>query len=401
MHVVLINQFYPPAQVPTGVLLADLAQALCKRGHRVTVVTSRGEGGERPGDELRETDGVTICRTGPARRNRTGLPSKLADYVGFFRHAGRVVARLSPAPDVVLSMTTPPFCGMLARRLKIKRGIPYVLWCMDIYPEALVANRSLRPQGLPARLLQRCARQERTGAAAVITLGPDMSARVCSSTPAARVVEVPVWSRLQPSPAACAAAAVLRCERGWMDSDVVLMYSGNMGRAHTIARFAELARNVGAGRPRMRFVMCGSGPAAAGWKKAGGTAFEWLAPVGADEVAAHLLAADIHLISQQQDWAAVVVPSKYQAACALGRPVLFDGPADSSVARWIRKGATGWVLTDGDMDLPVPLLTALQDRAQVAAKGGNAYEQGQCLFIADHNVIRIAEILEQAIFPSL
>ena len=41
MHIVLVNQYYPPDTAPTGQYLHDLARVLVQRGHRVTVLCSQ------------------------------------------------------------------------------------------------------------------------------------------------------------------------------------------------------------------------------------------------------------------------------------------------------------------------------------------------------------------------
>jgi Tfp pilus assembly protein PilN len=41
-----------------------------------------------------------------------------------------------------------------------------------------------------------------------------------------------------------------------------------------------------------------------------------------------------------------VVPSKFFGALAAGRPVLFAGPRDAAIARWIEEHGVGWVLDE-------------------------------------------------------
>lgn len=319
MKFVLMNQFVPPARAPTGVLLHDLAETLRARGHQVELICS----GHRYG-------------------RATGVVSKLVEYIAYTFYAHRTLLRMNPPPDAVVSMTTPPFLGLTAAALKKKKGIPFMLWCMDLYPEALVAGGLLKHNSFVYRLLSRLTVAERRDAACVVTLGPDMTR--CRKTEA--VLEVPVWSRLELTPDAEVAGRELRRQRGWGDDETICLYSGNMGRAHRVDEFAALA---GLSIPKTRFVFCGVGPQKKEWKEKHGDLFEWLDPVADDQLAAHLLSADIHLISQQPEWVGVVVPSKYQAACALGRPVLFAGPANSAVAGWIRQFENGWVLPPCDV----------------------------------------------------
>jgi glycosyltransferase involved in cell wall biosynthesis len=370
MRVVLMNQFYPPARAPTGRLLHDLAETLRGRGHQVDVICS-----ERPYGRA------------------TGVFAKSLEYTGFYFNASRALSQMRPAPDVVVCMTTPPFLGLIAARQK-KKGAAFVLWCMDLYPEALVAGGLLKEQSLTYRLLKRITRAERLNADAIITLGPDMTRRVRVAAPAAPVIEIPVWSELSLDSEMQGAAKALRHARGWADDDLVLMYSGNMGRAHRIEEFLALAPHLS--NRIVRIVFCGNGPKKHRWKKDAGTVFQWVESVGKDELAAHLLSADIHLISQQAEWAGVVVPSKYQAACSLGRPVIFAGPPESAVACWIRQGDTGWVLPPDDPDALGRVAREIQSPEEVDRRTKQASLQSRCLFDDEKNRAVLADCIERA-----
>ncbi len=346
-HIVLINQFYPPASAPTGRLLRDLAFAIDARHHRVSVITSAGLYGGKARDDA---DGrMTVYRLGKARRHDVTLFAKLLDYGYFFMQAGRLLRSMRPAPDVVICLTTPPFCGLLAARLKKKRKIPFVLWCMDLYPEALVAAELLQRDGWLYGTLSRFGKAERTTADRIISLGPDMTRRLSQSVSSEVIHEVPVWSELMPTPRDREKAVELRRQRGWGDDECILMYSGNMGRAHRIDAFAELSAYLNTQERAYRLVFCGSGPEKKSWMEQY-PAFEWLKPVDEVDLTAHLLSADIHLISQDAAWNGIVVPSKYQAAVATGKPVLFAGTDESAIAHWIKQYGGGLIMHPGSAD---------------------------------------------------
>lgn len=380
MNIALINQFYPPARAPTGELLRDLARALAARGHAVTVLTSRGGYGGGSSGEKVSDPGVIVRRFGPARAHGTGLEAKVLDYARFHLRLAFELRRLRPPPDAVVCQTTPPLAGATAARFARRRGARFILWCMDLYPEALAANGWPREGSALYRLLSRAAAFERENAEAVITLGPDMTERLRAATPAAVIDEIPVWSRMSAAEADRAAARALRRARGWAERDIVLLYSGNMGRAHRAEEFAALAQRCAEGRPRVRVVFCGTGPRQLEWHRAWPLLFEWLDPVAETELIPHLLSADVHLISQQPAWLGVVTPSKYQAACALGRPVIFAGPESAAVARWIAEGDTGWRLPPDDPEAVAFVAAELRDTARVARKGENAAAQSRRLF---------------------
>lgn len=392
MNVVLINQFFPPAQAPTGILLGDLAAELVRRGHSVSVIASASGYGAGLGAPV--PAGVQLIRVGPEARHRDGPASKFAAYLSFVRGTWRELSR-RPRPDALLCMTTPPFVGLLGAHLHKRAGVPFVLWCMDLYPEALAAHGWLRPWNPLTPVLKALAREERSRASAVVALGPDM-AELLAAAGARRVETVPVWSGLELSPVREAEARALRRARGWGDDDVVLLYSGNMGRAHRAEEFAALAERLRGRSPRCRFVFAGGGPSRVEWERRWGGRFEFMPAVAGDSCAAHLLAADVHLVSQQPDWTGIVVPSKFPAACALGKPVVFAGPPPSAVGRWLAEADAGWILPPGDAaacenaarDLPAADLRAV--------KGANAFRLFQERFTPPPNCGRLADLIEQA-----
>lgn len=380
MNIALVNQFYPPARAPTGQLLRDLARALAARGHAVTVLTSRGGYCESGSDAAVSDAGVGVRRFGLARAHGTDVAAKALDYAVFHLRLAIELRRLRPTPDAVVCQTTPPLAGATVARFARPRGVRFLLWGMDLYPEALAANGWPRADGALYRLLARAAAFERESAAVVVTLGPDMTERVRAVTPAAVIEEIPVWSRMSAGEADHATARALRRARGWAENDIVLLYSGNMGRAHRAEEFAALAQRCADRRPRVRVVFCGTGPRQLEWHRAWPLLFEWLDPVAETELIPHLLSADVHLISQQPTWLGIIAPSKYQSACALGRPVIFAGPESAALARWIADGDTGWRLPPGDPEAIDLVAAELRDRRLLARKGENAAMQSRALF---------------------
>ena len=391
MKVILLNQFFPPAQAPTGLLLRDAAVALAQRGHEVTVLTS-ASGYGAAGSEASLPENVRVVRLGMAGHHGSRSRGKFRDYRDFYRAASRELRRQQPAAAMVC-MTTPPFLGLVGARWQRKNGLPYVLWCMDLYPEALVAHGWLRPWNPLQPLLRQWARRERRDAAAVIALGPDMAARL-HDTGAARVEQIPVWTTARLNPQLDATARALRQERGWADDEIILLYSGNMGRAHSAAEFAALAAHVRSLAPRWRFVFAGDGPARQEWAQRWGDLVEFMPPVSGDPTA-HLRAADVHLVSQKPAWQGIVVPSKFSAACAVGRPVLFAGPSQSAIGQWLSEANAGWLLDEPAPARLATLARELSDPAQRAAKGQKALRLHQACFTPEINCARLVTLVEQ------
>ena len=394
MNVVLVNQFFPPARAPTGWVLGDLAEELVRRGHAVTVVTSAANYGAESGAQRAMPAGVQVMRVGRSDLHRNGAAAKLGGYFSFFRSAWRELARL-PRPDALACMTTPPFVGLLGARLRKRQGVPYVLWCMDLYPEALSAHGILRPWNPLAPLLRKFARIERARAAAVVALGSDM-AELLAASGARRIEEIPFWSEFAATPAQLAEARGLRRARGWADDEIILLYSGNMGRAHRAEEFAALAARLKDRVPRCRCVFAGGGPNRAEWERRWGGVLEFIRTAPGESYVAHLLAAEVHLVSQQPAWKGVVVPSKFQIACALGRPVVFAGPPASAVGQWLAAAEAGWVVAPGDATAIEAAACGISDAKLRAAKGANAQRLFRDRFTKAANCGKVADLIERA-----
>ena len=393
MHLVLVNQFFPPSRAPTGRLLRDLAVELASRRHRVSVITSATIYGDSGEAGIADPDGVSVHRLGGAGSHRSGLVGKLSDYASFYRQASRLFSRLDPAPDGALFMTTPPMIGLVGAGLIRKNVVPYVLWCMDLYPEALAAHGLLRRWNPVHGLLHNLARRERRNASRVVVLGPDMARLVQADAPD-RVIQIPVWSDIRLDGRVEDDARNLRRQRGWADDEVVMLYSGNMGRAHRIDEIAQLAERLRGSSARCRVVMAGSGPNLASWRQRYGSIFEFMPPAPTESLAAHLRSADIHLVTQQPEWTGVVVPSKFQAACASGRPVIYNGPGDSAVAAWINECDTGWVIPPGDEGAVAKTAREVLDGVAIRVKGEKARALFLDRFTRERNCAALADLLE-------
>jgi len=175
----LLNQFYPPDPAPTGRYLHDLARALVARGHRVRVLCSRNGYDGRARYPARETiDGVEVIRLRATGFGRRGFLGRTADYASFYLSVLAAVLFGRDRPGLVLSLTTPPYLGLLAKVAAGKARCPRVHWIMDLYPDVLFAHGLVRGGALAERMLRGLTRFEFRGAAEVIALGPCMAGRV-------------------------------------------------------------------------------------------------------------------------------------------------------------------------------------------------------------------------------
>jgi colanic acid biosynthesis glycosyl transferase WcaI len=363
-RLLLFYHFFHPDDVVSARLYADLAEELQRRGWEVTVVTSnrlwRDPHAALPAEEV--WNGIQIHRVFRPPWDQARPIERLANsgwMLATWLRRTRDLGRF----DAIVIGSDPAFAPLLGLGLRpLHPRAAIVHWCFDLYPEILTAEggRAVALLGPLARRLMGLAYRRFD---ALVDLGPRMRERLAEYRVRARQQTAVPWALTEtdaPAPIDGAARARL-----FPRAKLALFYSGTMGRAHDFELFLRMAR---ACRAR-------SGDAVSICFAARGNRADELrrairpddhnigfAPF-ADEAAlpARLAAADLHLVSLRADWAGVVVPSKFFASLAIGRPVIYVGPADSEIARWIAEHDLGLHLTEDGLEAAVERLHRLID----------------------------------------
>jgi colanic acid biosynthesis glycosyl transferase WcaI len=396
MRIVLLNQFYPPDLAPTGVYLHDLARQLVRSGHEVSVLASRhayGGGGEFAAFE--RLDGVAVHRLPGSAFGRSSLGGKLADYATYYLQlAARLLDRFDP--ELVVSLTTPPYVGLLAKALAALKGIQHSHWVMDVYPDVMEAHGMSNPALSP--VLRGLTRWTFRGAHSVLTLGPAMATRIRRYAPDARVHWVPLWapSGLEPWPGDTPNA--LRRERGWELERPVLLYSGNFGSGHRFCEYLEAARQLGKSGPRWAFAGDGRArPQLEQFCRDHADLPVELHPYAPEsQLREHLCSADVHLVSMSSAWEGTLLPSKLQASFAVAKPVIVLGRPDLDIARWVLEADGGWVVAEDDVPGLLGAVAEACDPAERRRRGENALAFARERFDSQRNIDAAIELLVPA-----
>jgi glycosyltransferase involved in cell wall biosynthesis len=394
MRVLLVSQFYPPDFAPTGTYLHRLARALVAAGHEVRVACSRQAyvgGGSYPRRE--ERDGVLVRRLRALGLGRGSLARRAADSVSYLLLLALHLSFGRPRPDVILSLTSPPYVGLVAKLAARLRGARHAHWVLDLYPDVLDAHGWLRRGSLAFSFFEFLTRWQLRGSSLTLTLGPDMAARLRRYGAAEWV---PLWGLDDLSPWDATEPPPFRAERGWGPQELVLMYSGNMGFGHRFGEFLEAARRLGPGGPRWAFV---GGGARRGEIEDFACRHPSL-PVElhayAPEARLHesLCSADVHLASLDARWQGLMVPSKIQAIFAVGRPVIFVGERENELARWTSESGGGWVVDEGDLAALLAAIEQARDPDERARRGRAALAYAREHFNPERNIARIVELVQ-------
>jgi len=361
MHVLILNQTFYPDFASTAQLMWDLALYLEARGHRISALCSRAIYGTDQQHELsyERVNNIEIHRvTGTAFGKRRML-GRMSDFLAFYAAAFWKLRRL-PAPDVILSLTTPPMLGvlpMLHRQFldqQRRRRLRIVHHIMDLYPDAAVAMNVLRQGSYSQRFMSRLGGRILGTADAVIVLGRDMAERIIRGyhpgSLAGRIHVVPPWadgSLLKPLDKGKNPLA----EQFGLRDTFNIVYSGNLGLAHdveTLIAAMEVMRAdegiawlfIGGGK---RFEHLRTHADLRAW-----TNVRFMPYQDREVLNQSLNLADVHLVSQLPEFTGIVVPSKLYGILAVGRPSIMIGPADAEISRVINEWSCGYVVANGD-----------------------------------------------------
>jgi colanic acid biosynthesis glycosyl transferase WcaI len=346
-RVLLINQYFWPDVAATAQLLAELAEDLGAGGASVTVLTGRGSyipGGAGKLPRREEWRGVEVRRVRCTNFGRASVLGRLTDYLTFFVSAKAAVL-FGRRRDVVVCLSTPPLVGILGLLARL-RGARFVYKVEDLYPDVAVMLETLQAGSFVSQVAAALSRMVLRRAHAVVALDGTMANAL--KRRGARTVEViPNWADGRAIRPDASAGGTFRREHG-LDARFVVLYSGNLGLVHSFGAVIEAARTLASLEPRLLFLFVGAGPrlaeVRAQARELENIRFE---PYQTREVLRGLFnAADVHLVTLRDEVAGFVVPSKYQAALAAGKPVLLVGGRGTEMHDEIEREGVGWCCSD-------------------------------------------------------
>ncbi len=340
LHVLLLNQYFPPDTAATAYNAALVAKALAER-HYVTVLAGRPSYDPVEHHPVylfkRHQDGnLAIERVGSTAFSRFHMKGRLANYLSYLALA--VPRALSMDPDVVLAMTDPPIEGMVGASIASFLGRPFVYNIRDLYPDMALAGGILRP-GVWTDAWERSHRRALREAARVIVLGEDMRERIVEKgVDPARIV---VIRDAVPFPEVLPVVdqALVREIRGGFR--FLMVHAGNLGFSgawHTLIRAAQMLESEGVG-----LVFIGEGAMKAQIREAARNCrnVRFLPFRAASEIPAVMAAGDLHVVTIKRGLEGVVVPSKLYNILAHGRPILAIATERAEVARLARQYECG------------------------------------------------------------
>ena len=253
-------------------------------------------------------------------------------------------------------MTSPPLVAFIGATFARVRRSRFVSWVMDLNPDEAIAAGWLKPDSVPARLLDTILRFTLRGSDRIIVLDRFMRDVIQRKAIApTKIAVIPPWSHDDLATFDLRGRDAFREEHN-LNGKFVVMYAGNHSPCNpldTLISAADLLR----AHPDVVFCFVG-----------GGSEFRRLQSIAAekglpnvrfvpyqprDRVAAMLSSADLHIVVMGNPFVGVIHPCKVYNVLQIDSPLLYIGPADSHIADLLATGADMppvWTARHGDAD---------------------------------------------------
>lgn len=318
MKILMISQYYTPEPFRHP----DICEELVKRGHEVTAVVGvpnypMGEiypdfrfGKKR--DEVINGVKVHRCFTVGRRKN---ILFRLLNYYSYEIAAQYYIKKLKADYDVVfVNQLSPVMMAEPAIRYQKMHGVPMVLYCLDLWPESLVAGSISRESAI-YRFFHRVSNRIYHQADRIIVTSRSFADYFREQFGIQNVCYLPQYAEAIFTPDQC---------RKPQDDFVDLMFAGNVGTAQcvdTIIRAAELTKDV----PNLRWHIVGDGAELSRLEKLAenlpNVIFHGRKPLS--EMPKYYAMADAMLVTLNTDPVlSLTLPGKMQTYMAAGKPVL-------------------------------------------------------------------------------
>ena len=368
--ILFINRVYTPDSGATGRVLEHAARGFVEAGWDVTILATAASRASVCEEVI---GGIRIVRVG-ILFSKKNLVARALGYALMIPVLFLKALRL-PRHDVVVTKTDPPMLACLGPMIQRVKGSRLIHWAQDLYPEVAEECGVLSKGGIAANVLRQLSTQAIRGHDLTLAVGRCMTDRLIERGISDESIQVVpnagIEADIEPVPRG---RSPFREAHGIGD-EFVVMYSGNMGRAHDFATVIGAARRLqDRGMKNIIFLFAGEGPEERVLRRAVSEQdlgnIRFLPPQPVKFLSESLGTGDLHLVTMKEGMEGVVVPSKFYGVMASARPTLFVGSNDSEVARMIHDHGIGQVIAPGDdVTLAEKILLYRDDPDRVEKEG--------------------------------
>ena len=355
--ILVIEQNFYPEVAAAGQLLLDLCEDLTGAGYQVKVIT--GNPKELFQKKIKTSKrenyrGVEIIRLKSTALSKYNVAGRVINYLTFHLSIFFHII-FSKRPDLVLVLSNPPLISLHGLILKIFKKCKVIYNVQDLFPDLAVELGKLRNKPF-IFILKTLSKYIIRKMDKVIVVGEYMERKiredVLKDIEADHIVTIHNWADGEKIKVIDKKDIYFKKDWGLEDKFIIL-YSGNIGYLHefdTIISAAEDIQNKG--YKDIVFVFIGEGikkeyiRKKAEEKGLDNILFFPYQP--RDKLTYSLGSADISLVTLEEGFEGMVVPSKIYGILASGRPVIGVAGKESEITEIIREGECGSVVKIGD-----------------------------------------------------
>lgn len=323
----IINRYYPPNPAVTGEDACKMAAYLMNNLPDITVsvyyINTPYFGG---GSRLKPVG--RLVGLSPVYRGRNKPLRLLGNFVEGFK----LIRNALKKADVIISLTDPPLINYWSGSLHKEKGVPWVYWSLDIYPDAfaaagLVGTRnpfykyfaeSVR-KNIPDLLVALGNEQAKFLQTKFLTTVPHLILPCGIHNEVANTVK-PEW-------------------RGEEDK-IYFGYAGNLSEAHSHDFLLDFINCLDVKRHRCILALYGARAQEVISRVKGNPSVQCVPTINRRD----LFYIDVHLVTLKPEWTHICVPSKAVSAVCAGGTILFYGLKTSDT--WQMFKSTGWIIDE-------------------------------------------------------
>ncbi len=399
----ILSQVYPPDPTSVGQHIADVAEAMAKRGYNVLVLTAN-RGYNDPSvkyasKELR--DGVNVRRLPLSSFGKRSIVLRLLGQASFLVQCivrGLFVGRLS----CLLVSTSPPMCSVAALLISIVRRRPVTYWMMDLNPDQMIEMGWIKASSPIVKIFNWFNRRILRRSSGIVALDRFMAERLLRKADVKdKLTVMPPWPHEGYLEVIPHEDNPFRKAHG-LDGKFVIMYSGNHSVCTPLRTVLDAALQL-QDEPRLVFMFIGDGT---GKREVDDTIAEHqpnnirsLPYQPLSQIKYSLSAADVHLVVVGPREVGVRHPCKIYGAMALGRPILLLGPDPCHASDLVDENDLGWHIQHGDVEAAISTIRHMvdQDAGVLAEMGQRARKIVNEQLSQDILCTRFCDIIERGV----
>ena len=363
-------------------MLTDVAEGLADKGEHILIITSAMTYDD-PKVKLARREickGVEIKRVRTTRFGRSNLVGRAADYMTFYLASFFCLLGTLRSSDILVIKTDPPLLSVpagLAARLKSASTIN---WLQDIFPETAAELGVGFARKRAGRWLKALRDRSLFRARKTVVIGTRMEQRVFAMGVRKESVRlIPNFCDDTSITPIALHENTLRKEWGFTETDFVIGYSGNLGRAHDLSTMLGAAEAL-KDQPAYKFLFVGGGHLRSELDR---YASEFALPnivtkpyQPRSDLRRSLGVPNIHWASLRPSLEGLILPSKLYGIAASGRPLIMIGDPQGDIGYLAEQFQFGTTVPIGAVETLIAKLESyrsMPEQCEIMGRNARAF----------------------------